>query len=89
MAGSVSGFFVGEEVAIVGDDSGLPERLVRADADFGGRAKVAGELVRQYKLGYYPNHTGASGERRNLKVEVSVPNAVVRARREVVYKLKN
>lgn len=43
-------------------------------------AEIAKELGQQYRLGYYPKETGKKGERRQIKVKVDVPGAVVRAR---------
>lgn len=41
---------------------------------------IASELSQQYNLGYYPSNTGKSGERRQIKVKVNVPNVAVRSR---------
>ncbi len=46
---------------------------------------VAEELRRQYSLGYYPRKGGQAGQRRQIKVRVSQPNLVVRARDSYVY----
>lgn len=58
-------------------------QIENLDATF---AEVAAELVKQYVLGYSPSKPGAAGEKRRIKVQVNVPDAVVRARKEVVYK---
>jgi len=43
-------------------------------------AGVAEELRRQYSIGYYPENPGKAGERRSVKIKVTKPNAVVRAK---------
>lgn len=43
-------------------------------------SKIAEELRHQYSLGYYPQTTLQSGERREIKVRVDQPNVAVRAR---------
>lgn len=58
-------------------------QIENLDATFG---EVAGELVRQYVLGYSPSKPGKNGERRKITVQVTTRDAVVRARKEVVYK---
>lgn len=47
------------------------------DAAFSG---VAEELRRQYSIGYYPENPGQPGERRSVKIKVTRPNTVVRAK---------
>ncbi len=42
---------------------------------------IAEELRHQYRLGFYPDVSKADGQRHTLRVEVSAPDAVVRARR--------
>lgn len=42
--------------------------------------KIAEELRHQYSLGYYPQTTLQSGERREIRVRVDQPNVAVRAR---------
>ena len=42
---------------------------------------VAEELRHQYRLGFYPDSNKADGRRHNLRVEVNLPDATVRARR--------
>ena len=42
---------------------------------------IAEELRHQYRLGFYPDNGTNDGQRHSLKVEVTVPDAVVRARR--------
>ena len=41
---------------------------------------VAEELRRQYSIGYYPEQDGTPGERRSVKIKVTRPNAIVRAK---------
>ena len=43
-------------------------------------SKIAEELRHQYSLGYYPQTSLQSGERRQIKVRVDRPNVAVRAR---------
>jgi Ca-activated chloride channel family protein len=43
-------------------------------------SKIAEELRYQYSLGYYPQTTLESGERRMIKVKVEQPDVAVRAR---------
>jgi Ca-activated chloride channel family protein len=59
--------------------AGSPKLLAEA---FG---RIAGELRRQYSLGYYPKNRSAGGERRRLKVRVNLPDLAVRARSGYVY----
>ena len=47
------------------------------DAAFAG---IAEELRRQYSLGYYPENPGQIGERRSIRIRVTRPNLVVRAK---------
>jgi len=42
---------------------------------------IAEELRHQYRLGFYPDNSKIDGYRHTLRVEVTAPNAVVRARR--------
>lgn len=42
---------------------------------------IAEELRHQYRLGFYPDNSKVDGNRHMLRVEVTAPNAVVRARR--------
>jgi len=42
---------------------------------------IAEELRHQYRLGFYPDNSKIDGNRHTLRVEVTAPNAVVRARR--------
>ena len=51
-----------------------PQNLSRAFAF------IAEELRRQYSLGYYPKTVASQGQRRQIKVTVNRPNAIVRAR---------
>ncbi len=41
---------------------------------------IAGELHRQYSLGYYPTEEGSVGQRKQIKVRVNRSNVAVRAR---------
>jgi len=43
-------------------------------------SRIAEELRHQYSLGYYPQTTLQSGERREIKVRVDRPDVAVRAR---------
>lgn len=51
------------------------------DAAFSG---IAEELRRQYSLGYYPQNPGTAGERRQIRIRVSRPNLVVRAKNSYI-----
>lgn len=42
---------------------------------------IAEELRHQYRLGFYPDNSKIDGNRHTLRVEVSAPGAIVRARR--------
>ncbi|MGB7069907.1 MAG: VWA domain-containing protein [Pyrinomonadaceae bacterium] len=59
-------------------------RVFRAEATPGGLSAaftgIAEELRRQYNIGYVPKIEGAAGERKSIKVRVSRPNLVLRAR---------
>jgi VWFA-related protein len=59
-------------------------RVFRPESTPGGLTRafegIAEELRRQYNIGYYPQKEGKVGERRQIKVRVSRPNLVVRAR---------
>jgi len=48
---------------------------------FGG---IAEELRRQYSIGYYPEAVGQAGQRKQISVRVSRPNAVVRAKNSYI-----
>ena len=61
------------------------DSITNVDAAFAG---VAEELRRQYSLGYYPESAGEPGERRRVKIQVSRPNTVVRAKTSYVIKQK-
>ena len=61
------------------------DSIVNVEAAFAG---VAEELRRQYSLGYYPTSEGKAGERRRVKIQVSRPNVVVRAKSSYVIKQK-
>jgi VWFA-related protein len=50
-------------------------------------SKIAEELRHQYSLGYYPQTTLQSGERREIKVRVGQPNVAVRARDSYVQRV--
>ena len=47
---------------------------------------IAGELGQQYALGYEPSKSPLNGERRTIYVRVNIPGAVVRSRKEVLFK---
>jgi len=51
-------------------------------------SQVADELRRQYSLGYYPTANGQSGQRRQIKVRMSEPDLVVKARDGYIYSQK-
>jgi VWFA-related protein len=51
-------------------------------------AQVAEELRRQYSIGYYPTPVGQPGQRREIKVRVSEPGLVVKARDNYIYSQK-
>jgi Ca-activated chloride channel homolog len=46
---------------------------------------IAEELGRQYSIGYYPSTPGKDGERRQIKVRVTEPDLVVKARDSYIY----
>ena len=46
---------------------------------------IAEELGRQYSLGYYPSTAAKEGERRQIKVRVTEPDLVVKARDSYIY----
>ena len=50
-------------------------------------SKIAEELRHQYSLGYYPQTTPQSGERREIKVRVDQPDVAVRARDSYVQRV--
>ncbi|HKN82306.1 MAG TPA: VWA domain-containing protein [Pyrinomonadaceae bacterium] len=63
-------------------------RFYSGDSLFGiGQAFtwIAEELGRQYSLGYYPSVQGKDGERRQIKVKVTEPDLVVKARNSYIY----
>jgi Ca-activated chloride channel homolog len=51
-------------------------------------SKIAAELSHQYSLGYYPQTTPQSGERREIRVRVDQPNVAVRARDSYVKRVR-
>lgn len=59
-------------------------RVFRPEATPGGLTKafegIAEELRRQYNIGYIPSEDGKPGQRRQIRVRVSRPNLVLRAR---------
>ena len=61
------------------------DSMINVEAAFAG---VAEELRRQYSLGYYPQVEGEPGERRGVKIQVTRPNTVVRAKTSYVIKQK-
>jgi len=50
-------------------------------------SKIAEELRHQYSLGYYPQTTLQTGERRQIKVHVDQPDVAVRARDSYVQRI--
>ena len=50
---------------------------------------IAEELGRQYSLGYYPATAGKDGERRQIKVKMTEPDLVVKARDSYIYSDKS
>jgi VWFA-related protein len=63
-------------------------RFYSGDSMFGiGQAFtwIAEELSRQYSLGYYPKTTGQNGQRRNIKVKVTTPELIAKARGSYIY----
>jgi len=59
------------------------DTVTNLEASFAG---IAEELRRQYSVGYYPEDTGKPGERRKIKIQVSRPKVVVRAKSSYVIK---
>jgi VWFA-related protein len=53
----------------------------------GAFSRIAEELRHQYSIGYYPQTTVPSGERREIKVRVDQPDVAVRARDSYVRKV--
>jgi hypothetical protein len=53
------------------------DSTMNLDAAFSG---IAEELRRQYSLGYYPASAGNVGDRRSIRIRVTRPNLVVRAK---------
>lgn len=53
----------------------------------GAFSRIAEELRHQYSIGYYPQTTVLSGERRDIKVRVDQPDVAVRARDSYVRKV--
>lgn len=47
---------------------------------------IAGELRRQYSLGYYAQPTGSAGARRRVRVRVNHPELAVRSRDSYIYR---
>ena len=63
-------------------------RFYSGDSMFGiGQAFtwIAEEISRQYTLGYYPRTSGENGQRRMIKVRVSGPDLVAKARDSYIY----
>jgi Ca-activated chloride channel family protein len=52
-------------------------------------SEVADELRRQYSIGYYPTPVGQPGQRRQIKVRMTHPDLVVKARDSYIYAQKN
>jgi hypothetical protein len=59
------------------------ESITDLDASFAG---IAQELRQRYSVGYYPVDTGTPGERRQIKIQVTRPKAIVRAKTSYVIK---
>lgn len=59
----------------------MAEDITNLEQSFSG---VAEELRRQYSIGYYPETPGTAGERRSVKIKVTRPNAVIRAKSSYV-----
>jgi VWFA-related protein len=60
-------------------------RKFEADNDLNAAfSGIAEELRRQYSLGYYPETVGQKGERKQIRVRVKRPNAVVRAKNSYI-----
>jgi Ca-activated chloride channel family protein len=59
-------------------------KMFRAEATTGGLSAafegIAGELGKQYTIGYYPQEPGGNGQRKRIKVRVNRSNVAVRAR---------
>lgn len=59
-------------------------RVFRPESTPGGLTAafegIAEELRRQYNIGYYPEEAGKTGEQKKVRVRVSRPNLVIRAR---------
>ena len=66
-------------------------RFYSGDSLFGidqAFAWIAEELGRQYSLGYYPSTPGKDGERRQIKVNVTEADLVVKSRDSYIYSEK-
>ncbi len=59
------------------------DTLTNLEASFSG---VAEELRRRYSIGYYGNTDSIPGERKQIKIQVARPKAVVRAKNNYVVK---
>lgn len=59
-------------------------RVFNAENTAGGLTRtfesIAEELRRQYSIGYIPQETGQTGQRKQIKVRVDRPNLIIRAR---------
>lgn len=59
-------------------------RVFNAENTPGGLTRtfesIAEELRRQYSIGYVPQETGKTGQRKTIKVRVNRPNLIIRAR---------
>ena len=59
-------------------------RVFRPESTPGGLTRafegIAEELRRQYNIGFIPKEEGKAGQRKQIKVRVSLPNLIVRAR---------
>jgi Ca-activated chloride channel family protein len=57
------------------------QSMYNVEAAFSG---IAEELRRQYSLGYYPENVGKVGDRKQIKIRVTRPNVVVRAKNSYI-----
>jgi VWFA-related protein len=61
------------------------DTITNLDEAFAG---VAEELRRQYSIGYYASEDGQPGQRKRIKIQVTRPRAVIRAKTSYVVKQK-
>jgi hypothetical protein len=50
---------------------------------------IGAELRQKYSIGYYPTNRAPEQQRRRVKVQVSLPNVIVQARRSYIYNPKS